>query len=121
MAFSLSNWFKSKSSTAEADSETETPAPIAVAAPAPPSVRTVTPNASSNQQQSPVSLREPTVRQPVALTATKLPVSGKVTPVLPAARKVSFAPGTAVTAPADPTPDPSPPPRRSSRPAPTLP
>ena len=94
MAFSLSNWFKSKSSTTEAEPETEIPTPAAVAAPVHPSVRTVTPN----QQQAPVSLREPTVRQPVALTATKLPVSGKVTPVLPASRKVSFAPGTAVTA-----------------------
>ena len=94
MAFSLSNWFKGKpGAAAEPDAppaKEGAPAPIA---PAPPSVRTVRPSAASQQAPPAVNLRQQP-RTTVAVPPTRLPVSGKVTPVQPSARKVSF-PGAA--------------------------
>ena len=98
MAFSLSNWFKGKPTTSAPDSET-IPAPqelTASPAPAAPpqhgSVRTVTPSATPQQPRATVNAREAQQRAPISLPTSKLPVSGKVTPVQPP-RKVSFPGG----------------------------
>ena len=99
MAFSLSNWFKGKESEDGSEpTDVQSPSAHAEAPPAPnpppASVRTVTPTHGASQVQRPVSLRDPSAR-PATLTVApaKLPQSGKVTPVLPPARKVSMGAG----------------------------